>query len=69
VSLSRWLRAGEPRLRIQVENLLDNRGIYPSGYSYQYRVREPGAGEISFGTPYFYPQAGRSLFVGIGVRM
>ncbi|MFB3852798.1 MAG: TonB-dependent receptor [Vicinamibacterales bacterium] len=70
IPLARWVPAGEPRLRVQVDNVLDNRGIYPSGYSYQYLVRGPGAGTgAAFGVRYFYPQATRSVFVGLDVRM
>lgn len=68
-SLARFVRAGEPRLRLQVENALDNRDIYPSGYSYLYLVRDRGRRETPFGVPYFYPQATRSVFLGIDVRL
>jgi iron complex outermembrane receptor protein len=68
LSLARWIGRGNPRLRIQCDNVLNNRRIYPSGYSYQYLVRDGGeAGP--FGTPYFYPQAWRSVYVMFDVRM
>jgi len=68
-SLAKWVRAGSPRLRLQVENVLDNRDIYPSGYSYLYLVRDRGGAESLFGVPYFYPQATRSVFLGIDVTL
>ena len=69
LSLSRWVRAGQPRLRLHVENALNNRDIYPSGYSYLYLVRDRSQAELSFGVPYFYPQATRSVFLGIDVTL
>ena len=69
LSLSRWIPRGEPRLRVQIDNLLDNRHIYPSGYSYQYLLREGSGNDRLFGTPYFYPQAWRSVYVMLDVRM
>ena len=69
LSLSRWVPAGQPRLRVEVENVLDNRDIYPSGYSYLYLVRGSGPGAGAFGVPYFYPQATRAVFVGIDVKL
>ena len=69
VSLSRWIARGTPRLRIQLDNALNNRRIYPSGYSYQYLV-DPGTGAPPpAGVPYYYPQATRSIFVGLDVKM
>ncbi|HSK10197.1 MAG TPA: TonB-dependent receptor [Vicinamibacterales bacterium] len=69
LSLARWIRNGQPRLRVHVENVLDNRDIYPSGYSYLYLLRDAAGGSTTVGVPYFYPQATRSVFVGIEVRM
>lgn len=68
-SLARWVRAGQPRLRLQVENALNNRDIYPSGYSYLYLVRRGGQAQGAFGVPYFYAQATRSVFLGVDVRL
>jgi hypothetical protein len=39
-----------------VNNLLNNDDAYPSGYSYQFLVREAG-GETLGGSPFFYPLA------------
>jgi iron complex outermembrane receptor protein len=60
VDLSRWLGAMAPRLRLDVENLLDEERRYAGGYSWLYLV-ENGAGERSVeGTNYYFPLATRS---------
>ncbi len=46
------------RVSLQVNNLLDAKRVYPSGYSYQYYV-----GEELTGTAYYYPQATRNATV------
>lgn len=69
VDLSRWLPAGRPRLTIQVNNALDNKRVYPSGYSYLYITREKSGAESISGIPYFYPQATRNAVVMLDVRM
>jgi iron complex outermembrane receptor protein len=61
--LGRAVRPGWPRLRVQVENLLDSRRHWPSGYSYQYFVRDAAGAERPFGARYFYPQASRNVYV------
>jgi iron complex outermembrane receptor protein len=61
--------AAHPVLRVHVNNLLDNRRMFPNGYSYQYFV--PGAGPSSLvleGTRYYYPLATRNAFVGLELR-
>jgi len=65
LGLERWWSRGKPRLRVRVDNVLGERQLYPSGYSYQYIVE--GAGRS--GTPYFYPQALRSAFIALDFRM
>lgn len=67
LSLARWLKRGEPRIRLQATNLLDDRRLWPSGYSYLYLVRD-GAGDALAGTSYYYPQATRSVYVTLDVR-
>ncbi|MGE5200404.1 MAG: hypothetical protein ACM3H9_12245, partial [Rhodospirillaceae bacterium] len=54
-----------PRLRVQATNLLDNRRMFPSGYSYQYFVADAGGAMQPAGTRYFYPLATRSVFVAL----
>jgi iron complex outermembrane receptor protein len=68
MSLGRWVRKGEPRLRIQVNNALDGRRHWPSGYSYLYITRDEAGRETAQGTPYYYPLATRSVFVNLDVR-
>jgi iron complex outermembrane receptor protein len=68
LSLARWVKRGEPRLRLQATNLLDARRVYPSGYSYLYAVRDAAGREVLSGTPYYYPLATRSVFVTLDLR-
>ena len=68
VDLSRIVKAGRPRLRLDVNNVLDDRRIFPSGYSYQYYVRDGGA-ETPFGTAYYYPLATRHVMVTLEVGL
>jgi iron complex outermembrane receptor protein len=63
LGLDRWIKAGHPRLRLQVDNILDNRRIWPSGYSYLYLTREASGHEALQGIPYYYPLATRSVLV------
>lgn len=67
LDLSRFVKAGRPRLRVQADNLLDNGRIWPSGYSYLYFVRGAAGDETLFGTSYFYPQARRNFYVTLDV--
>jgi hypothetical protein len=68
LGLSRLVERGEPRLRVQVTNLLDDHRIWPSGYSYVYFVRGAAGPDVLFGTPYYYPLATRSVYVSLDVR-
>jgi iron complex outermembrane receptor protein len=68
LSLARWIRKGEPRLRVQVNNVLDGRRHWPSGYSYLFITRDEAGVESSQGVPYYYPLATRSVFVNLDVR-
>lgn len=63
-SLGRWLRVGDPRLSLRVANLLDEKRVWASGYSYPYLVRD-GDGSRLDGIPYFYPQAPRHVVAGL----
>jgi iron complex outermembrane receptor protein len=62
--LGRWLAAGRPRLRVQVNNLLDREQVWPSGYSYPFLVRDAGGDELG-GIPYYYPLARRHFVAGL----
>ena len=61
-SLLPFTAGAAPRLRVQATNLLDNRRMFPSGYSYQYFVVDGGGAPQLAGTRYFYPLATRSVF-------
>ena len=65
LELKQWIAIGEPRLRLQVNNLFDNKRIWPSGYSYLYFQQEEGGGQTLVGTPSFYPQATRTFFLSL----
>jgi outer membrane receptor protein involved in Fe transport len=69
LSLRRLVGAGDPRLRVQMNNVLDNRRMFASGYSYQYFVHDGVDGPTPVGVPYYYPLATRSLLVTLDLRM
>ena len=60
VDLSRFVKVGRPRLRLSVENLLDDRTIRPSGYSWLYATRDAAGTETLGGIPYLFPMATRN---------
>lgn len=66
--LTRLAPWGRPMLRLQVNNLLDRGGVWPSGYSYPYLVRGEQGGEQLTGIPYYYPLAGRHFVAGLEWR-
>jgi iron complex outermembrane recepter protein len=65
VDLSRWIPAGTPHLKVQVNNVLDNRKLWPRGYSYLYANHDAAGVETLAGTPYYYPLATRSAYVSL----
>ena len=69
LGLARWLRAGKPVLRIQLGNLLNNKRIWPSGYSYLFFVRDGQGHESLSGVPYYYPLATRGVVVSLDFRL
>jgi iron complex outermembrane recepter protein len=68
ISLGRWVKRGEPRIRLQATNLLDDHRLWPSGYSYLYFARGAAGQDTLEGTRYYYPLATRSVFVTLDVR-
>jgi iron complex outermembrane receptor protein len=68
VSLARWVKRGEPRVRVQATNLLDDHRQWPGGYSYLFFSRDAGGAESLTGTAYYYPLATRSVYVTLDVR-
>lgn len=69
VSLARWWSAGSPRLLVQVNNVLNNKKIWPSGYSYLYFVRSVDGAESLQGIPYFYPLATRNASIVLDFQL
>jgi outer membrane receptor protein involved in Fe transport len=67
LSLRRLIAKGEPRIRVQATNLLNERRAWPSGYSYLYYVRD-GAHDTLEGTSYYYPLATRGVYATLEVR-
>ncbi len=68
LSLARWVKKGEPRIRVQATNLLNDHRLWPSGYSYLYFNRDAAGQDTLDGTRYYYPLATRSVFVTLDVR-
>jgi iron complex outermembrane receptor protein len=58
-----WDLGRGTRLRLQVNNLLNNKRVYPSGYSYNYI-----SDGVIAGTAYYYPQATRNAVVMVDFR-
>jgi iron complex outermembrane receptor protein len=69
LSLGRWIATGAPRLNVQVNNVLNNKRVYPSGYSYLFMNRDNNGVDSISGVPYFYPQATRNVVVMLDVKM
>jgi iron complex outermembrane receptor protein len=68
IGLRRLVKRGDPKLRIQVTNLLGDHRLWPAGYSYLFFTRDPGGGDTLSGTAYYYPLATRSVYVTLDVR-
>jgi iron complex outermembrane recepter protein len=68
LSLRRLVKRGDPRVRVQATNLLDDRRQWPSGYSYLYFARDAEGRDTLEGTRYYYPLATRSVYVTLDVR-
>lgn len=68
-SLGRWFHEIDARVTLFVNNVLDNRDQFPSGYSYQFLVRDnAGTGRDSLdGIPFYYPLATRNFVVSLQV--
>jgi iron complex outermembrane receptor protein len=72
VDLSRPLRVltrAHPTLRLQVNNLFDNRRMFPNGYSYQYFTQATSTSPLELtGIRYYYPLATRNFYVALELR-
>ena len=53
---------------MQATNLLNDRRLWPSGYSYVYLVRDLGADTLAGTSAYYYPQATRTASATLEVR-
>jgi iron complex outermembrane receptor protein len=67
--LARWFAAGSPRISVQVNNVLNRRNVYPSGYSSLFLTQAKSGAETIGGTSFFYPQAPRHFVVMLDVKM
>jgi iron complex outermembrane receptor protein len=61
LDLASVVRVGSPRLKVSVENLLDDRRIWPGGYSWLYATRDASGAETFGGIPYYFPMATRNV--------
>jgi iron complex outermembrane receptor protein len=68
VDLGRYWKGGRPRITLYVNNLLDDLEQYPSGYSYQFIVRDGTGGGMIDGIPFYYPLAGRNVIAKLELR-
>ena len=68
LSLARFVKRGDPRLRVHATNLLNRRRLWPAGYSYLFFTRDASGGEQLSGTSYYYPQATRSVYATLDLR-
>ena len=66
-SLGRWWQGANPRITLFVNNLLDNRDQFPSGYSYQFLVQDSAGGDTLDGIPFYYPLATRNFVVSLEI--
>ncbi|MGH9461892.1 MAG: TonB-dependent receptor [Vicinamibacteria bacterium] len=65
--LGRLWEEADARVTLFVNNLLDDRDRLPSGYSYQFLVRNSSGTDTLDGTPYYYPLATRNFVVSLEV--
>ena len=61
--LGRWWPGAQPRLRLFINNLLNNADQFPSGYSYQFINRAGNGADTLDGIPFYYPLATINLVV------
>ena len=52
-----------------MNNVLDNRRMFPNGYSYQYFTSATDTSPLTLeGTRYYYPLATRNVYVALELR-
>ena len=64
-SLGRWFGESDTRITLFVNNVLNNRDQFPSGYSYQFLVRDGAGMDRLDGIPFYYPLATRNFVVSL----
>lgn len=62
-NLGRWWPGAQPRLRLFINNLLNNKNEFPSGFSYQFINRDSNGRDTLDGIPFYYPLATFNLVV------
>ena len=66
-SLGRFWQGANASITLFVNNLLDNVDQLPSGYSYQFLVRDSAGRDTLDGIPFYYPLATRNLVVSLDI--
>lgn len=69
LDLGRWWKAGQPKITIFINNLLDNKDQFPSGYSYQFLVRDNSGRTNLDGIPFYYPLATRNAMLTLAFNL
>ena len=64
-SLGRWFGESDTRITLFVNNVLNNQDQLPSGYSYQFLVRDGTGMDRLDGIPFFYPLATLNFVVSL----
>ena len=65
--LGRFWQGANASITLFVNNLLDNVDQLPSGYSYQFLVRDSARRDTLDGIPFYYPLATRNLVVSLDI--
>ncbi len=64
-SLGRWWQGTDVSITLFVNNLLNSLDQLPSGYSYQFLVRDSAGMDTLDGIPFYYPLATRNFVVSL----
>ena len=67
-SLGRWWQGANASITLFVNNLFDNVDQLPSGYSYQFLVRDSAGRDTLDGIPFYYPLATRNFIVSLDIN-
>ncbi len=69
LDLRRWWKAGQPRVTLFINNVLDNKDQFPSGYSYQFLVQDSPGQTTLDGIPFYYPLATRNAMLTLAFNL